>query len=228
MKDIKLEQLWEEYCKAEDDRIRSVFLEKLNDFLAAIDSMSMADKEELVFSLSKKIIDEKDSFPVRMPLFEKLILPTLYDGFKNKNKHCARWLAGYKIHLYKSQVAKEKYSDIPNPMFLLGEALQQDPDDILARETIINELAYQLEYAIHEIPSGVLFGTNGANIEQCKILQKDLEEFAQHLEFTNLKEEYADLINECKMHFEGYQNYLMNIKKYDSYEKYLEETKGYN
>ena len=82
---------------------------------------------------------------------------------------CARWLAWFESHLTKS----------PNPPLppklrtsnaLLAEAVRLDPSDDIARQRIINRHSSYLEYTLHDLPLGVLYGPDGASANECEDL----------------------------------------------------------
>ena len=76
-----------------------------------------------------------------------------------------------------------------------------------------------LEYTLHELPTGVLYDSNGANEEKCAELMKDtyrLEELA--------KDQGIDLsafIATCRWHYERYPHYLSRHRHFGSYQKYM-------
>jgi hypothetical protein len=212
---------WNQYCIAENDRIRSVLLEKLDIFINSIINSDISQYEDWVYELSTKVVDGNDSFPVRMPLFEKVLFPVLFEGYKLKKPGCARWLAGFHQLIYKSKKAKEALGDEFTLPYLLEKALVHDPKDDLAREKLARSIASRLEYAIHEVPWGVLWDINGANIEQCELLKNELQEFKCIIKICGLEERYESLINECTIHFNEYQRYLRKHNDHESYEAYL-------
>jgi hypothetical protein len=76
-----------------------------------------------------------------------------------------------------------------------------------------------LEYTLHELPAGVLYGANGATEEQCAELMRDtyrLEQLA-----TAVGEEISDLLQRCRWHYERYPHYLSRQRHFGSYEAYM-------
>ncbi|MDH3348227.1 MAG: hypothetical protein OEM02_09065 [Desulfobulbaceae bacterium] len=222
MKNKNFEQSWDEYSLAENDRIRSVYQDLLGKFLDCAEHSTPEKKEKFVFNLSSKIIDKNDSFPLRMPLFERLLFPVLYNGFLDNKKNCARWLAGFSLYIFKSTLARKELGDNIHPNYFLEKALALDPNDNLARGELIKKLAYELEYSIHEVPTYVLWDNSVADIESCKMLQDKLESFTSHVKIADQEDIYSELIRECKFHFQQYQNYLKNIRECESYAQHIE------
>ena len=214
-------QKWEDYCLAEKDRIRSVLLEKLSSFISSVTALDKSQYEEWVYELSRNIVDKEESFPIRVPLFEKVIFPILFEGYKIGKPDCARWLAGFDQLIYKSKLAKESLGKEFTQAHLLENALRHDPQDKLAKRKLVYTLASRLEYVIHEVPWGVLWDMNGANADQCELLKDELAEFISLAKDCGLETNYEDLITECQLHFNEYQSYLRECDKWETYEAYL-------
>jgi hypothetical protein len=83
-------------------------------------------------------------------------------------------------------------------------------------------MANQFDYAIHELPAGVLYGSDGATIEQCKELFSELAVFREHIDYLKLGPHYAKLVNSCDFHFSAYAAYLAESDEWTSYEEYLD------
>ena len=81
----------------------------------------------------------------------------------------------YKSPECQAQLTEDNCTEIG----LLRTALSHDANDNLARRRLLVAFAYHLEYAIHEVPSGVLWGNNVANIAQCAQLRTELAEFCE-------------------------------------------------
>ena len=211
---------WKKYCQAEHDNIRSVLLVELEQFISLLLQSEPAEYKNWVYDLSAKVIDEDNNFPVRMPLFEKVILPILWDGCNNNVSGCARWLAGFNQQIYKSKSIQNILGKNFSEIYFLKLAIKHDPFDSLAKKKLILALASQLEYSIHEIPAGVLWGNDGASIHQCTLLKEELLDFKALVLDYGISEQYKELIEECFLHFTEYPKYLAQ-NKYDSYENYL-------
>ncbi len=212
---------WDDYVKAENDRIRSVLLDKMYVFISSLEKTPINIYKTWVYDLVATIVDKGVDFPIRQPLFESVILPVLVNGYNTNEPNCARWLASFNQLIYHSKLAQELLNHEYSEIFLLNKALELNSSDNLARINLVDKLAYYLNFSIHEIPWGVLYGNNGATIEECDLLLDDIAEFKRHLLVLNNEKEYEDLIKECELHFREYKNYLQNTKVYNSYEDYL-------
>jgi hypothetical protein len=76
-----------------------------------------------------------------------------------------------------------------------------------------------LEYTLHELPTGVLYDSNGADEEKCAELMKDtyrLEELAKDRGI-----DLAEFIATCRWHYERYPHYLSRHRHFRSYQNYM-------
>jgi hypothetical protein len=101
-------------------------------------------------------------------------------GVLREGRNCARWLAKFERELIE---AEREVADLPDNLRtergLLREALRVDPSDVKARRGLIENEARYLQYTIHELPAGVLYGHNSASIEECSELLSQLAEFCE-------------------------------------------------
>ena len=81
-----------------------------------------------------------------------------------------------------------------------------------------------LRSAVHELPAGVLYGTDGANMKQCGELMEDLAEFEKLC--AELSRKHRALIEGCRWHFEHYPHYLGRRRHFASYQQYIEGRGG--
>jgi hypothetical protein len=104
---------------------------------------------------------------------------------------------------------------------LLLEALRVDPSDRKARQNLVGRRASYLKYTLHELPTGVLYGHNGATIAECDELVAELADFREHLEILGESARFVKLIGDCTLHFLRYKEYLVSGRAAGSYERFL-------
>ena len=211
----------ERYSQAEQDRIRSVLTQELDVLISMLLQTDTKEYRSWVYELSGQVVDEDSGFPIRMPLFEQVIFPVVFAGFKQKAPNTARWLAGYNQLIYKSKKVRAELGADFTEDYFLRKAIEHDPEDTLSKKKLISAIAYQLEYSIHEVPSGVLWGSNGASLEECDELILSLVEFKNILLSFPHNEEYKQLVEECSFHFAEYKKYIINYDSHESYSAYL-------
>jgi hypothetical protein len=215
------QKLWQKYLDAEKDRIQYVTMPALEVF---IDTLLHEDQQKWhvwARDLAIQVSDEKSDVPVRMPLFQRVLLPALTEGISQEIPGCARALAELQLLPYKTQ-ENQLPEHLRTSEALLQEALRQDPTDQLARVRLIRSWASKLEYAVHELPDGILFGQNFATLEECHKLLDLLEEFKTYVNMLHQSEKFSDLITECELHFRSYREYLLHGWLEGSYEHYFE------
>lgn len=220
--DSNIERAWVAYEAAERDRIRDVYLAKLGELIQVLKSLPEAQRFAWARSLAKQSVDEAAATPVRIPLFREVLFPALRAGLQAREPGCARWLAGFAQLLYKSAECQGQLDpEHRGEAGLLREALRVDPLDTRARARLITSMTGALNYALHELPAGVLYGHDGATIEQCAELRADLDELESLVTAHGTRAEYEDLINDCRYHFTAYADYLARHLEFLSYEDYL-------
>lgn len=79
--------------------------------------------------------------------------------------------------------------------------------------------------AVHELPTGILDGQNGATIEQCAEMRDELDVFATLCECLGLAD-HREFIAECRWHFEHYAHYLGRRRHFVDYPTYVADRGG--
>jgi hypothetical protein len=171
--------------------------------------------------LAASICDRKTDIVVRFPLFRRVLLPVLADGVLSCRPGYARWLEqfGSLLHHCDLSILPEH---LRTPMGLLEEAVRQDPGDMVIRRQLVLNHANYLEYTIHELPAGVLYGSDGATLQECDELLELLTAFRDHVNALGENETYSDLLAECGFHYRAYRDYLQDRKHGEGYESYLQ------
>src|SRR5262249_11386390 len=81
-----------------------------------------------------------------------------------------------------------------------------------------------LEYAIHELPSGVLYGANAATGDQCKLLMNDLYAFQEVCRKLGIDRE--DFIQDCHWTLDHSPHYLSRHRPFRGYRNYIAKRGG--
>jgi hypothetical protein len=213
------ERLWSEYLCAERVRVRDVMMPALDRFIEALLRVEPGWRD-WALRVAADVSDTGADIPVRFPLFQRVLLPALVDGVIKGLEGPARWLAHFESFLLNAKnLALPEGLD--NAAALLKEALRVDPSDSRARKRLLDRMASRFEYALHELPAGVLYGYDGATIPECNDLLEELAEFRGHVEVLNEMAHYSALINECARHFLDYRDYLAASRPTGSYAGFL-------
>jgi hypothetical protein len=129
--DDAIQDLWRGYLAAEADRIRPVTMAALERFIDALLARPEAEWHAWAKRCAASISDEGADFPVRTPLFRRVLLPALAAGVGRREPGCARWLAQHELLLFHAD-ASLLPEGMRTAMGLLREALRVDPSDSLA------------------------------------------------------------------------------------------------
>ena len=215
-------ELWKAYEAAEGCAPRAEKLLALEAFLDALTVSSSCEWFPWARTIAEQVVDCEVRLVIRRPLFERAVFPALLAGYRSCLPGCARWVAGLAQNVWNCPECRAQLP--PNEQTELGlirAALRHDPSDFRSRLRLIETIAARLRYSLHELPSGVLYGMNGATPEQCRELGEELEEFRQLVAGEDIKEGSEELIRSCRRHFEGYRNYLSSREQYGTYAEYL-------
>ena len=217
--------LWNAYLEAENRGLRSERNDALERYLESLAELPLASQHEWSLQLASDIVDDGASTPVRMPLFRRAILPALEAAVATQTPGAARWLAGFAQHIYKCGDLKPRLIDGSlTEHALLLTALEHDANDSAARRKLLDLLVRRLDYTLHELPSGVLYGHDGATVDQCREMLAELDDFTNHAEILGIADDYSDLVTKCKFHYNAYAEYLTDRRGASCYADYLSQV----
>jgi hypothetical protein len=175
------------YCLAREKGLRSEAFEYLDKFLKSTDHWADEKKIEFVKFLFQLFdtVKEADYGPFPQPLSDKLIKPALakWCNTEKTDGNPFRWYGKY----YRSEEH-------------LFKALEINPADDLARQTLLGWWSYNIYYAVHHLPEGYI----GEPIEDLKLG----EEIKEHIEKLTTKELKKYWTNESEGNLELVQNYI--------------------
>jgi hypothetical protein len=218
----EVNEAWEAYVIAEHDRVRDEMKARLRNFVSALMELPVDIQHAWARNFAKSVVDDGNSTPIRFPLFREVLFPALKAGVQERRPGCARWLAHFGLLLAKLPECQSQLpAQLQSSYGLLHEALDLDPEDAASRKRLANLLRDWLEYSIHEVPEGVLFDADGTTIERCVELQSELVEFEELVSKTGLEKGDAELISDCRFHFQAYADYLASDSDFTSYRSYI-------
>ena len=105
------------------------------------------------------------------------------------------------------------------PRQLADKLLDQYPDNEFAIKYKYHTLKYFLEFSLHEMPTGVLNGMDGADIDDISGMLLSVDEF--QVISNRLGYDDKALINECRIFYPAYKEYLQCYTQYNGFEDYL-------
>jgi hypothetical protein len=212
---IAIEHAWTEYLEAERVGLRPAAMQALERFLVAMQQCPGDYKARWVEDTARRFADLDPTAVVRYQTYNVLIGPTLIEGVLARRPCNARLLSAFSEFLYSEAPANAALPEhLRSVNALLLEALSVDPKDFIARRTLFENQARYLAYTLHELPTGVLYGSDGASVEQCAELLAQLDEFIADARILNSELEHAQLIADCRFHYTQYRAYLV-AKRFD-------------
>lgn len=215
--------LWEAYLAAERRGSRAEKLAALEQFVAELRNSPRKQWAAWAQSLVARIVDGGEEIPVRLPLFEHVLFPALMEGRRCGEADCTRWLSHFhSLLLHRPDCLAQLPEDERSPAGMLRAVLRQDPSNRRARESLIQHIADRFNYALHEVPTGVLYGTDGATEAECGLLLEELREFDRLVAEEGAEPTYGPLARRCRLHFSAYGEYLRSRDRYRDYDAYLE------
>ena len=197
--------------------IRSDKNKKLNDFIDSIeankDTLTLAD----ILSVVNSLFDNGTT--IRHPFFLHVIYPVLSKGVDDDNFEAIKQLI--RLFDYNGNFQNLTHDKKYTVWSLLTKGLQLSPFDKELLTTYESRQEDYFDYTLHELPSGVLYGPNGATIEQCNELLSDLADYEEVCKKLNL--DRRELISDCKLYYTSYKSYLTVYKDYNGFADYLEQ-----
>ena len=214
--------IYDKWTKYLDRRNRGLKKESNEALMDAIQGLESTDKESLeqfVFYLTdlQRTVDEKIDFR----LFEKIVLPCLVLGVTRNVPTYNRRLAQFdqmfhssnslfKAFKEKTQYTKEHFE----PADFYEKELEIDPGDQVAVNGILERIAWQLNYSIHELPEYELTG-------EFEHFESELQQFKRYLNQSNTKDKWKKRLETWDFVQDTWKDYIANLSKYESYMDYL-------
>lgn len=140
---------------------------------------------------------------VRHELYESVILPVLLHGYERADAWATFWLARTAGNLYNVKAVHARLN-YKSKRSLLLESYALQPSDDVRRALLESEIEW-FAFSQHEWPSGILWGMNGASIEQCDEIMESVA-FAQTLDTES---RYTDFLTEFAAKVEEYKQRLL-------------------
>jgi len=195
----------------------------LRKFVEALQGASEERRRQFAEAFCRRMADAGNELPLREPLFAGIIGPFIISAYQEDKEYARRWLAyfhPYFLNMPPSQRLIELVDSL-SPIALLTEAFRCDPDNIQTQDLLIQKLAQQFAYAVHEVPSGVLYGADGATVAECREWESDLALFREVVQKRQVAEEYETVMRYWGFHFRGYADYLTHREQYRNYTDYI-------
>jgi len=214
--------LWQSYLAAETRGLRAEALATLRAFVDALQAGPAEQRQLFAAEFCRLAADEGAALPRREPLFAGILAPYLLAAYERGDAHAGRRMAFFHWNFAMLPLSNPLHQSAPSPLDLLREAFQKDPTDARTRELLLRLLHDDFNYAIHEVPAGVLRGNKGMTVAECREEEEDLALFREVAEAHGVTAQYKAAMHKWAFHFHGYADYLTNRADYKNYADYIE------
>ncbi len=195
------------YCFNREKGLRKEAFKHLDEFLRSAINWSLNKKIDFVKFLFPffENVQDADYGPFPQPLSDKLIKPALIAWCETEkfDSNPFRWFGKY----YRSEEH-------------LFRALEINPSDDLARQTILNWWTYDIYYSVHHLPERYI----GEPLDDIKLGEK-IKDQIQQLSQSELRKQW---MKELEEDLELVRNYIdWKISGHPNFEKWGQENKRY-
>ena len=114
------------------------------------------------------------------------------------------------------------YDEFGDKINLVNKLLEKEPDYLPAIKQKYTILSNYIDFSIHEMPWGLLLDKPSSEKDAKAEALADLDDF---LELSKkLGKDNKEYIEECRIYYNAWFDFLDNKDKYKSYEEYLEKN----
>ncbi len=109
---------------------------------------------------------------IRHEIFVNLVYPVLKKGFDSNDYESTLWLGKLVQNIYQAKGVCEEFESLTE-MDFYRKCHDIDPDNNEGKKLLLNHILGWLSQCEHEWPRGILYGMDGATIEQCKDIREE-------------------------------------------------------
>lgn len=174
-----------------------------------INSFANDEKKSWVWSYLNSL-DQGNLPYIRYEIFRDLVYPVLKEGYLQNDVTSTIWLAKLYANIYYN---KSIYNEVNlSSIELLEKCVNIDPQNNEVKKLLLTQLIQWLAYCIHDWPSGILYGHNGANIEECQEIRNSIS-LARSLDIQQEHKAFLeDFIDKLTQYEERLYNFLDSQK----------------
>ncbi|MGF1723462.1 hypothetical protein [Photobacterium nomapromontoriensis] len=162
---------FKEFKEYEEKGLKKQASKSLRAFILSFDNER--EIEEWVWEYLPKLETNSHS-RIRHEIFHELVYPILKVGYEDDDFHSTLWLGKLAQNLYQAQKLHEELGWL-SELSLYNKSHEIDPENDEARLLLLKAIVSWLEYSEHEWPSGILYGNDGATIEQCDEISTEIQ-----------------------------------------------------
>ena len=135
----------------------------LRAFISSVESQKEA--EVWVWEYLPKLSKNRHSRG-RHELFHEIVFSVLKAGYDDGDFKSTLWLGRLSQNLYQAKKLHVQLGYVTELGFY-NQAYALEPENDEVRVLLLDSIVSWLQYTEHEWPSGILYGNNGATLEQC-------------------------------------------------------------
>lgn len=135
---------------------------------------------------------------IRHEIFYELVYPTLKAGYSANDFTSTLWLAKLSQNLYQAPNIHQELAWV-SEMELLYKCHALKPADNEANLLLLKCIVRFLQYSEHEWPNGLLYGNDGATLEQCGEITIEIElalSLDKECQYTEFIKQYAKKLSQ--------------------------------
>ena len=181
-------EYFDDYLKYEKSGVKAKARESLDAFIKSFGTY--AEKE----AWTREHLPELElNHPgrIRHELFDRIVFPVLLQGYRDRDIGLMVWLVRLSQNLYQHEKSWAMIN-YKTDLQIIRECYHLDPCNSEVRELYLEIEIRGILYSIHEWPSGILIGNNGASAEECR----ELLEGIPLLRFMDWDKKYGDIISD--------------------------------
>lgn len=215
-------QLWTGHLEKNLAGLKKESKDLLNQFISCVNKYDSVARDEIVLAICNTLRSE--DVKINHVLFKQIILPNLLDNCVKGIPDYLRLLASFEQSIYSDNRLNKVISDrleLTEAYFDTVQVLELELKlgiNLEAGKMLINKLAQQLDYALHELPIGLL--------SEVELMESLLERMTHLLEEYNLKNSKWDTrIMFIKSAVDEWKIYL-EAGRYPNFEEHLKSSKS--
>ena len=198
---------YQEFRELEEKGLKKQASKALRDFISSFENGK--EKEGWVWEYLPKLQANKH-LRIRHEIFHELVYPTLKAGYEKSDFDSTLWLGKLAQNIYQAQQLHEEL-DWVSEFDLYKKCYEIDPRNDEVRLLLLKTIVSWLEYSEHEWPSGILYGNDGATIEQCDEISAEVQ-LVLKLDKEHI---HSEFINQYVKKLSEYRTRLITRVNYD-------------
>jgi len=191
-------EYYQEFKVCEEKGLKKEALKSLQAFIASFQNEK--EKEDWVWEYLPKLDTNRHS-RIRHEIFYELVYPVLKSGYDDNDFLSTLWLGKLAQNIYQARQIHEELDWITE-QGLYNKSHTINPENDEVRLLLLKAIVNGLEYSEHEWPSGILYGNDGATIEQCEEISTEVQRAIQldrEHAYTEFIEQYAKKLGEYRV-----------------------------